>query len=180
VIVDHIIPLADGGTHDESNLMPLCKRCHDGKKTPADKAARRGRDASNARMRCVSIGAHAHGLDMRSMRRGLARSVGWDRAHALTIAAINGMLDALAHGLVLGVAHPIIYDICMDMRGLAQQHAVALEVDPFEDDALRANSDGIESDEYQWLRARSGSERAMRSARAEGSQAAHASTERKD
>ena len=26
--VHHIIPLADGGTHDESNLMSLCKPCH--------------------------------------------------------------------------------------------------------------------------------------------------------
>lgn len=26
--VDHIIPLADGGTHHEDNLQPLCKPCH--------------------------------------------------------------------------------------------------------------------------------------------------------
>lgn len=26
--VHHILPLADGGTHDEGNLMPLCKGCH--------------------------------------------------------------------------------------------------------------------------------------------------------
>ena len=26
--VHHIIPLADGGTHDFSNLMSLCKSCH--------------------------------------------------------------------------------------------------------------------------------------------------------
>ena len=26
--VHHILPLADGGTHDESNLMALCKSCH--------------------------------------------------------------------------------------------------------------------------------------------------------
>ena len=26
--VHHIIPLADGGTHDEDNLMSLCKPCH--------------------------------------------------------------------------------------------------------------------------------------------------------
>jgi 5-methylcytosine-specific restriction protein A len=28
--VHHIIPLAGGGTHDEGNLMALCKECHSG------------------------------------------------------------------------------------------------------------------------------------------------------
>jgi 5-methylcytosine-specific restriction protein A len=26
--VHHVVPLADGGTDDEANLMPLCKSCH--------------------------------------------------------------------------------------------------------------------------------------------------------
>lgn len=26
--VHHIIPVADGGTHDKSNLQALCQRCH--------------------------------------------------------------------------------------------------------------------------------------------------------
>ena len=26
--VHHIVPLAEGGTNDESNLMSLCKSCH--------------------------------------------------------------------------------------------------------------------------------------------------------
>jgi len=26
--VDHIVPLARGGTHDLANLQPLCKSCH--------------------------------------------------------------------------------------------------------------------------------------------------------
>lgn len=26
--VHHILPLSAGGTHDERNLMPLCKSCH--------------------------------------------------------------------------------------------------------------------------------------------------------
>ena len=28
-VVDHIVPLRDGGTHDIANLRPLCKSCHD-------------------------------------------------------------------------------------------------------------------------------------------------------
>ncbi|MGI4846839.1 MAG: HNH endonuclease [Janthinobacterium lividum] len=30
-IVDHIIPLWDGGTNADSNLQTLCKTCHDAK-----------------------------------------------------------------------------------------------------------------------------------------------------
>ncbi|WP_420838364.1 HNH endonuclease [Allobaculum mucilyticum] len=26
--VHHIVPLSQGGTHDENNLMSLCKSCH--------------------------------------------------------------------------------------------------------------------------------------------------------
>lgn len=33
--VDHIKPLSQGGTDDESNLQPLCKQCH-ADKTAAD------------------------------------------------------------------------------------------------------------------------------------------------
>jgi hypothetical protein len=29
--VDHIVPRARGGTHEDSNLQPLCKNCHDAK-----------------------------------------------------------------------------------------------------------------------------------------------------
>mgnify|MGYP000944897793 CR=1 FL=1 len=28
--VHHILPLSRGGTHDEENLMPVCKSCHSG------------------------------------------------------------------------------------------------------------------------------------------------------
>lgn len=33
--VDHIVPLADGGTDDDANLQTLCRSCH-GKKTRAE------------------------------------------------------------------------------------------------------------------------------------------------
>lgn len=29
--VDHIVPLREGGTHDDNNLQPLCKSCHSSK-----------------------------------------------------------------------------------------------------------------------------------------------------
>jgi 5-methylcytosine-specific restriction protein A len=44
VLVDHIVPLLDGGTHDRSNLQSLCFDCH-AVKTQADVRARRRRGA---------------------------------------------------------------------------------------------------------------------------------------
>lgn len=48
--VHHIVPLSQGGTHDDSNLMSLCKSCHSeitakegGRWTPKH----RGRDGQN-------------------------------------------------------------------------------------------------------------------------------------
>jgi 5-methylcytosine-specific restriction protein A len=37
--IDHIRPLSEGGTEDESNLQPLCVECHSIKS--ADEASRR-------------------------------------------------------------------------------------------------------------------------------------------
>jgi len=39
-IRDHIIPLAEGGRDDDSNVQPLCARCHDAK---TQREALRGR-----------------------------------------------------------------------------------------------------------------------------------------
>lgn len=39
--VDHIIPLADGGTNDRENMQGLCGACHRAK-TQREQAARRG------------------------------------------------------------------------------------------------------------------------------------------
>lgn len=42
-MVDHIVPIADGGAVlDDDNLQSLCRRCHDAK-TPSDLARRRER-----------------------------------------------------------------------------------------------------------------------------------------
>jgi len=39
--VDHIVPLADGGTNDRENLQPLCHSCHT-RKTLGDVRRRQG------------------------------------------------------------------------------------------------------------------------------------------
>lgn len=36
VIVDHILPLRRGGTHDASNLQSMCRACHSGKTVTQD------------------------------------------------------------------------------------------------------------------------------------------------
>lgn len=41
---DHIVPKAEGGTDDESNLQTLCRTCHTAK---TDKEKLRGRGVSN-------------------------------------------------------------------------------------------------------------------------------------
>lgn len=45
--VDHIVPVAKGGTNDESNLQPLCHQCH------VRKGNRRAR--SNAELRAMYL-----------------------------------------------------------------------------------------------------------------------------
>jgi 5-methylcytosine-specific restriction endonuclease McrA len=39
VNVDHVVPLADGGTDDDDNLQTLCRSCH-GRKTRAEQGRR--------------------------------------------------------------------------------------------------------------------------------------------
>lgn len=34
--VDHVLPLADGGTNERDNLQPLCVRCHSAKTAKQD------------------------------------------------------------------------------------------------------------------------------------------------
>ena len=41
--VHHILPLSEGGTHDEENLMSVCRSCHSGITLTANNRSREGR-----------------------------------------------------------------------------------------------------------------------------------------
>lgn len=40
--VDHVIPISQGGTHQQSNLQVLCEKCHDRKTATEAHAGRTG------------------------------------------------------------------------------------------------------------------------------------------
>lgn len=97
-VVDHKVPLSDGGTNDSSNLQPLCKRCHDNIKTPLDVKIRGIREANSITMFVAWIGdtsvitpPFSQGLDMRLFRKQCATTLGWNEAHRITLGAIEGI-----------------------------------------------------------------------------------------
>lgn len=101
-VVDHIVPLKDGGTHAESNLQPMCKRCHDSIKTPADTA---DRNRSNARGICTillvpplpsSVGVAT--VDTLAMRNALMTRLPLTMAHTVSLAAAEGILQCWFRG----------------------------------------------------------------------------------
>ncbi|MBW8617301.1 MAG: HNH endonuclease [Hyphomicrobiales bacterium] len=53
--IDHILPLAMGGTNDPNNLQILCKACHRAKTSRSDIP----RIAKTKRMKARHLGAHA-------------------------------------------------------------------------------------------------------------------------
>jgi hypothetical protein len=177
-VVDHIKPLRDGGTHAESNLMALCKRCHDGVKTPSDVRDRARAERCDISCVLVSPGAHALGIDMRSMRRALARDLGWDKAHALTCAALEGMISSAGLGRLDRIAGRIIYDLSPDVRAACSRWRIACVVEPLLENDLDRARHGIAEDEYQWLRSRIASEwQARKDTSRRGDQQAHAGGE---
>lgn len=98
-VVDHKVPLADGGTNDSSNLQPLCKRCHDNIKTPLDVRARGIREANSITLVVAWIGdtsaldlPFSQVIDMRLFRKQCAATVGWNEGHRIALGAIEGVL----------------------------------------------------------------------------------------
>ena len=117
VVVDHKVPLEDGGTNAQENLQPLCKRCHDAVKTPADVNERMKQENASVVLRVAWIGTAdcEDCFDMRQIRRRLAKMYGWVVAHELMNAAAAGIA---ALQLIDKAAQPIV--VVIDDYGQAK------------------------------------------------------------
>jgi 5-methylcytosine-specific restriction protein A len=130
VVVDHIKPLEDGGTNEQSNLQALCKRCHDSIKTPADVRLRRAADRTIVCVRCVSFDETiSFGFDVRALRRTLAAEFGFAHAHAIAHAAAFGAVEGAARGDLPPVRLLILTDDAEQARLLAARHGCSLTVE---------------------------------------------------
>ena len=168
-VVDHIVPLGDGGTNEQSNLQPLCKRCHDAVKTPSDTAARKRAEQSDIGIICVPLcESLSYGFDSRVVRRLLAPSLGWDRAHRVSLAAAEGVLQSAVAGALPACELRILCDDVRWARLAAVRFPCALRVDPV---GLMPRGGA----EAVWLAARHSSEFALRSdSESKGTQAERA------
>jgi len=148
-VVDHIVPLQDGGTHARDNLQPLCKTCHDSIKTPADAKAHEARDRTELRLRCVSLGADLMpGLDLRSIRTTAARRMGWQQAHAFMLAAADGIMLARQAGNLPAVALQIVTDDASWTKQASTRWSLPADIDPLQELTSATGTEG------QWLRER--------------------------
>lgn len=168
-VVDHIIALADGGTHEESNLMPLCKRCHDSVKTPADIRTRERAAKAQILVYAIGLGGKfetaydewrdAQEIDYRGFRRSLAKEIGFDMAHALMIASIEGVLSARKNGEL----PPCKLVLIQDDAAWTNQACVRFQVEVrMQYTETLWDSNKCERIEAEWLRKRYGAEYASR------------------
>ena len=169
-VVDHIVPLAEGGTHEQSNLMPLCKRCHDAIKTPADLRARERAARSQMLVLAIALGAEvseprkdwrkAKTIDFRIMRRDLAKDVGFQQAHLFMLAAIEGILKARMLGDLPACQMILVQDDAAWTHNVCVKFQVETRIEYTE--MLWHSRTTLKPDEIAWLRERFGNEYAAR------------------
>jgi hypothetical protein len=172
-VVDHKTPLNDGGTHEASNLQPLCKRCHDAIKTPADVAARERAASVGLTVIAVAFGIRLAGagvMDQRVFRQVLATGCGWQTAHLLSLAALDGIIASAQRGDLPRLTGTIVTDDAVWAKGAASRLGVEVTIQPMDDES----PSGPRGSEAAWLRERYGSERDARAVAARGSQAERA------
>jgi 5-methylcytosine-specific restriction protein A len=156
-VVDHIVPLRDGGTNTTDNLQPLCKRCHDAVKTPADLSARRNKERSSLTLICVSLNAEAvAGFDWRVIRRQAAARFSWQQAHRLMLSAAEGVISAWSGGLLSDLK----LTISLDDAAWCKQAAGRWKI-PVVTHEVGAIPDAV-TDEQAWLASRWSTEYGVR------------------
>lgn len=155
-VVDHIQPLEDGGTNEQSNLQPLCKRCHDSVKTPRDTEARRAAERTEVAIRCLAMDSRlSYGLDCRAVRRTLAAEHGFDKAHAIALAAAEGVIRSASAGGLPTVMLRVLTDDAQFARLMSERYRCRIDIDPI---------GGVPhgGEEQDWLARRFGTEYSAR------------------
>jgi len=130
VVVDHKVPLEDGGTNAQENLQPLCKRCHDAIKTPVDIKYRKQAQETQLVLHVAWLGTdeRTDEIDMRTLRRYAASIYGWTIAHNVMTAAIAGIVTRMTRDWKGNVV--IATDDLCHAKQMNALHKVRVAVDP--------------------------------------------------
>jgi hypothetical protein len=165
-VVDHITPLAEGGTHEQGNLQPLCKRCHDSIKTPADVKERKKAEAKGT---CTILlqppstqSSQPSTVDAIAMRRGL---MGWmpaQTAHQISVAAAEGVVAAWFRG---EFDRDITISMDCDQRAglLAARFQCSIKPIDIKAEDLRAMLEQVPAGTRRWIEERASQRRARAS-----------------
>lgn len=126
-VVDHIVPLNDGGTNTTANLQPLCKRCHDAIKTPADVRARTQATQCECIVTAVQQRSAYDGtMNAVELRYSLAQRMAWPRAHELALACLDGVARGCKDGSIRGPGVRLITDDARAAMVLADRYGVVV------------------------------------------------------
>lgn len=158
-VVDHILPITDGGTNATENLQPLCKRCHDSIKTPSDVVFRKAVDNTHLVLLAVWLGEPTiplfTGVDFRKIRREFQKKTNYQKAHQFMLASLEGLLHARKLGVLPPCDMTIVCDDAMWMSEASKRHGVQLVVSLPAD---KVGNEQVDQEESDYLRERFGLE----------------------
>lgn len=165
-VVDHIVPLAEGGTHAQDNLMPLCKRCHDTIKTPADNTRMAKATPCVIRLVWPSLrSAIPCTVNAIELRFSLSSKMQMAEAQAIAAAAIEGVVKASQRGDLKSASVSVVIDDSRLAKHLVACYGVDLEDIATHDDAPEATGEHA-----RWIESRRSTERSLRTDSPQGNQ----------
>ena len=165
-VVDHIVPLAEGGTHATDNLMPLCKRCHDTIKTPADNTRMAKVIPCVLRLVWPSLrSAIPCTVNAVELRFSLSSKMPIGEAQAIATAAVEGVVKASQRGDLKSASVSIVLDDSRLAKHLVACYGVEIEEIPHHGEEDQSNSKHAD-----WFEAFKSNERIKRSHSPTGSQ----------